>query len=338
MDDSDEGLIETLVQGVWVFGRLGGEIIYDAMRFLPDGQISGGRNANETSWRVREKKLEILNPDGDVTTRFESYDRVGGRVIAATGPFIGNVAQRVIHVIHLSSPTPTPACSGMTDVECQTLKNEEMRSDKQCAVLVRAHRASSKFYDLLKKLSLNSNYDVFAAVDVSNGPVAAPGFVRLEHSVKSCQFLGLKTNFHNPLWKCGDYVFYTIYYQIPNYLFYILIEYDVEISPEGGLFLQDFVKTITNSGEPLDFVAPNFGVASENWHWATAAAAVYPLAYASFFPFVCLSDRAIRYLFGERRLEAARDPTDDEVIHCEAFVPDCPNGCRNFSLCVPGRH
>ena len=42
--------------------------------FLEDGNIGEGVNNNETTWRVRDGTLEILNRDGKVFSRFRYND------------------------------------------------------------------------------------------------------------------------------------------------------------------------------------------------------------------------------------------------------------------------
>jgi hypothetical protein len=40
------------------------------VRFLPDGEIADGKNNNEHSWRIEKGKLELLNSNGEIHSRF----------------------------------------------------------------------------------------------------------------------------------------------------------------------------------------------------------------------------------------------------------------------------
>ncbi|TVQ84936.1 MAG: hypothetical protein EA357_01725 [Micavibrio sp.] len=47
---------------------------YKKIKFLANGNIGAGKNNNETTWRVREGLLEILNLQGNIYSRFR-YDQ-----------------------------------------------------------------------------------------------------------------------------------------------------------------------------------------------------------------------------------------------------------------------
>lgn len=53
--------------------------------FLPDGQISEGRNNNENKWRIKKGRLEILAVDGKWYSRFK-HDPETGRLVNTNDP------------------------------------------------------------------------------------------------------------------------------------------------------------------------------------------------------------------------------------------------------------
>lgn len=65
---------EILLSGKWVLvfnppNRL------KPISFLPDGSVGEGRNKNEHTWRVNAGKLELVQDDGRVHSRFHYYPR-----------------------------------------------------------------------------------------------------------------------------------------------------------------------------------------------------------------------------------------------------------------------
>lgn len=71
---------ETLVPPLWRFGRRGGDLISDRLRFLPDGRIGHSPNENERHWRLADGELHLLAADGRITTRFDRCQRHGARI------------------------------------------------------------------------------------------------------------------------------------------------------------------------------------------------------------------------------------------------------------------
>lgn len=69
--DYDDQLFEALVNGSW-------ELVYNPSRnkikgisFRRGGTIGRGKNNNEYLWRVKNGKLEIINSDGMIFSRFK---------------------------------------------------------------------------------------------------------------------------------------------------------------------------------------------------------------------------------------------------------------------------
>ena len=56
----------------FVFNPAGGQS--KPLSFLQNGEIGKGRNDNENRWRIVDGRLEILNSDGGVYSRFVLLD------------------------------------------------------------------------------------------------------------------------------------------------------------------------------------------------------------------------------------------------------------------------
>jgi hypothetical protein len=135
----------------------------------------------------------------------------------------------------------------------------------------------------------------------------------LSHSLAMCARLGLTADHPRTLWYCGDYAFYCAHHNIPEYDYYLMIEFDVA------------------------FTRPNSLLRHPAWVWHGGAQVHFPTVYGVLFPFVVLSQRALLHLLDWRRREASRG---GDLVFCEAFVPsalkEAGMNCVDLNVLFPG--
>jgi hypothetical protein len=200
------------------------------------------------------------------------------------------------------------------------------------AVLVRTHLVTDKLHDLLRILERGVGYDLFVCADESRGAMALAGRAVLSHSVSMCDEIGLMGSLpdENVLWYCGDYAFYCAHHLIPDYDFYILIEYDVDLVRGNALGIEGLINRLKDEDGDYDLLACRYGVPGEGWGWAETCRDYFNRVYSLLFPFVVLSNRAVRYLYDWRRHETKHPPASGRYAFCEALVPSALNAAGGF--------
>jgi hypothetical protein len=213
------------------------------------------------------------------------------------------------------------------------------------AVLVRTHLVNDKLLDLLDILERGRGYDMYVCADETNGPLPLPGRRVLSHSTRMCAEIGLVGELpgQNLLWYFGDYAFYCAYHEIPDYDYYAMIEYDVDLVRRNPMALEGLFSRLERDGDdPYDLVAGRYGpVTPEHWGWSATCKGRFDNVYAVFFPFVVLSNRALRYLYDWRRNEAANPLPDGQFVFCEAFAASALQAaggfvCADLGTLIPG--
>ena len=190
------------------------------------------------------------------------------------------------------------------------------------AVLVRSHIANLKTAHLLHDLQGGRNYDLYVAANETDGPRSFPPFETLGHTLGDFERLGFDMVDPRSILTYSDVLFSIIRERIPQYRHYLLLEFDVHFLRPAFLWMEAFVDRL-HAGEeaPPDLVATDIRPVGPDWPWYASCHRSYPNVHAAFFPFVCLSDRAISHLLDGRRRAAAERTGDQEPIFCEAFVP-----------------
>jgi hypothetical protein len=212
------------------------------------------------------------------------------------------------------------------------------------AVLIRAHFVSEKLWNLFRMLKGGAGYDLFICADETLEPLDLGGEAVLRHSTQMCSDLGLVGSYEGGalLWYFGDYPFYCAYHSIPDYDYYIMIEYDVEFVRGNSFALETLIARLSAPGRtPYDMVATHYGPRRPDWRWTVTCEGVFEKCCGVFFPFVALSKRALQYLFEWRKSEAANPREDGRYVFCEAFVPSAliaAGGfhCANLNTLLPG--
>ncbi|MBV9734437.1 MAG: hypothetical protein JO209_00910 [Acidisphaera sp.] len=289
----------------WLFGRQDGSTIARAVRFARGGALQNHAHPNEARWRIREGCLEFLDRDQVVTTRFDAEShREDGRLLLS-GRFL---------------PIPEPEIRHMLEEEPPLGPRRPLPTPPRVAVIVRTHVIGEKLLDLLDCLSGSPVFDLFVGTDETVRPLPLPGFATLPHSVAMCREIGLSVRHDALLWQCGDYPLYCAVRQIPDYDYYLQLEYDVQLIRRTPLLIEGLVNRLDGADGPLDFLGALWGPAADDWMWTAAARRRYPVVYGGLFAFVMLSRRAVLHLQAERLAEAREDPPAEAVVHCEAFA------------------
>jgi hypothetical protein len=198
------------------------------------------------------------------------------------------------------------------------------------AVLVRTHLVCPKLLNLLEQLKESSAYDLYVLADETRTSINITNFNVISHSELMCKHLGLSISQNNVLWMCGDYALYCAVKQLPEYDYYLQIEYDVHFVRQNSLFVEGIISRLRgHDGIPYDYIGAFLAEMGDAWVWQASASKVYPKVFGGIFAFVLVSQRALHYLFEQRKLESARNDAAS-LIHCEAFVPSALMNGRQF--------
>ena len=295
-----------LVSRAWQFARAEGVILASEIRFNIGGMILGSTHSNESEWRLIDGCLEVLDSLGSVTTRFDELGYNESGFLCLRGKYLGSEQDGVVHIL----------------TERTAFRSHDVAP--RIAVLVRTHLVTDKLFNLLNILETGIGYDLFVCADETNGKLHVPRSNLLSHSTDMCAKIGLLPPRPNVqlLWYLGDYAFYCAHHVIPDYDYYVMIEYDVEFVRGNALALEGILRRLTDlPGDRYDLVGVQYGTRPPAWGWGRPYESRLNEIYGILFPFVVLSKRALTYLYDLRRQEAADPPTEDGPVFCEAFVP-----------------
>jgi len=205
------------------------------------------------------------------------------------------------------------------------------------AVLVRTHLANKKLFHLLGILRQSPRYDLFVVADETNGALDVGEYRKLVHSTAACAAFGLPSAHPRILWHCGDYPLYFAAAEIPDYDYYLMIEFDVDLVAQSPAFIETLIPRLA----PHDLISEHFRLPEPGWPWFAAASAVYETVYtAGLFAFLALSRNAIEFLLLARRAEAKRGGKGETIIHCEAHTASALAAagfsCVSINDLIPG--
>jgi hypothetical protein len=308
----------------WRFSRGDGTVLAAHMRLAPDGRIVGHANPNEHGWRLAAGVVELLDAQGAPTTRLDTMRRDETGALLLQGRFLG--ASAALHVL----------------AELPTRLTAAGLAPPRVAVMVRTHIITEKLHSLLRRLGGGIGYDLFVCADETRARIEIPGAPVLGHSEAMCGELGLMAALpgHRLLWYFGDYSLYCAYSMIPDYDYYVMIEYDLEFVRGNTLFLEGLLARLGGPGPgAYDFLGTQFARRAPEWQWHAPSAAVFPEVYGILFPLTVLSRRALAYLFDWRQREAAAGAA--APVYCEAFLPsalvaDGGFRCDDVNAVLPG--
>ena len=300
---ASDGEVELSILGrSWSFGRGDGSVIAGNIRLLRDGTILGHKQRNESAWRVSEGALEFLDAAGNVTCRFDSQTEERGS-LTLTGRF-----------------RPLADCVHVLKETRRLIKRGSANREPRVAMLVRTHLVNDKLFDLLDLLNQSRRYDLFVTADETRQTLDLRGYVKLTHAADFAQAFGLPHSHGRILWHCGDFPLYFAAAERPDYDYYIMMEYDVDLVRKSPLFLEGLIARLADEDRAVDLVTVNLGRAYQGWSWATAALRTFPAVYTTgTFAFLVVSRRAVAHLLAARRREAVQGVAENDIMHCEAF-------------------
>ena len=208
-----------------------------------------------------------------------------------------------------------------------------MKSQPRAAVIVRSHIANLKTAHLLAQLSEGQSYDLYVSANETNGRLSFGGYTVLGHTLRSFEQLGFSMNSPRAILTYSDVLFSIIQAAIPSYDIYILVEFDIHFLTPAAAFMDELIDRVTqDEGRPIDLAATHCGKAWQGWAWYEECSRLYPNVYQSFFPIVCLSARAIRYLLQSRYREAEHGSSSDQAVFCEAFMPSALMAAKTYRI------
>ncbi len=292
-----------IMQRAWRFGRADGTTIARNVRLKRFGHVLGHDNENEFGWIIRDGRLEFQTAEGKTTCRFTAASLTAQGKLVMAGRLDGSDIMHVLEESHLTSQLGAA------------------NRDPKVAVLVRTHLMNDKLLDLLDVLNQSRRFDLFVSADETRTTIDCGGYTKLPHNTELCAQFGLAANHERILWLCGDYPLYFARAEIPDYDYYIMIEYDVDFVRKSPLFLEGLISRLQPPDRPaFDLVTASLNRANPDWGWYRSAHMMFPEVYESgIFAFVAMSGRAVDHLYATRRTEAEQGRDGSDIIHCEAF-------------------
>jgi hypothetical protein len=298
-------MLRDVSRSTWEFSRSDGFVITPALRLQVGGKVTNHRYVNETYWSLEDGRLCFLDGQRRVTTVFtdtatleDGRRLLRGAFVPSRGEIVHVLTERLLGRAELASPPP------------------------RVAVLVRTHVANTKVTDLLSILSESACFDLFICADCTKQELQYEGVQVLRHRRSDAAAANLPTQIPNLMWYCGDYALYFSFAQIPDYDYYMMIEYDVHIPDRSPLVMEGIINRLGfGTRTALDFIGCRCHEGSLEQGWGHTVAGVYPQAHLCQFPFVVLSRAAVEYLRAERQAEGARTTSAERLMFCEAFVP-----------------
>ncbi len=327
-----------LVEGrSFSFSRGDGTVIHPDVRLQTDGTLGSFSTESEHGWDQEDGNLVFKNSLGRATTVFDVTEILDG-AYKFHGRFLPKGSNIYWHYLHENRVRQVlPAAVAKADARTA--------GQNEVAVLVRTHKADAKFAELMTKLDKGrSGFDLFATIDETNGRPDVEIDNVIWNSVEASRELGL-TQPHQAFMIYLEVPLYFALREIPSYKYYLMIEDDVDLVRSDASFLNAVCERLREPDyADVDLVSLQLGKMGPQSGWYRACSKTFPAeyCYSSFFPFVIVSRRAAAYLFSQRQLEAVRQPAQDDVIHCEAFVPSCvaAGGFRFVDLeqLIPGSY
>lgn len=189
------------------------------------------------------------------------------------------------------------------------------------AVIVRTHVLSPKLTELAAALTGHESFDTFVAANETNGRLNVGAYPKLPFTLDTMRDLGFRPQDDNFLVHCSDLLFEHFRRCLPDYDFYVMIEYDVELTQYGGALLKDLARELrSDAWRDLDLTGTEISYRGEGWSHHANAAKLFPSVHMVFFPVVILSARAVAQLYRLRLTEGPRGMATQDRVFCEAFV------------------
>ena len=297
-----------------------------------DGHVTGFNSPNERFWEVQDSRLIIRNSDREVRLVFDTMSFEGG-VLSLTAR-LDNDATKIICLQH--KPAEKHGFASLVS------PSGIWETRLQCAVFVRTTRADEKFLDLISKLRASSrHFDVYGLIDQSRGPVLPPKEIPfVPFSEQECRKLGFSQKTPGLFYDLGDLSFYFALRARPGYNFYIFLDDDVDFLENDAAVLAELVQHPDFGA--TDFVGLEVHDQDPTKGWGPASVKRYGERFCKYcyYPLVCLSKRALSFMYSQRQVEAASNLETSDLCQCESFTPSSLQAggfvCADLKRFVPG--
>lgn len=295
--------VSSCLQSSWRLSLGDGTVVASGVKFERDGSIANLDFFAGAKWELRDGCLAFVNPQRNALVRFDALA----------------LSEQGLRVLTCSA---AEGAAFTLEEEAVRRRGQPLPQAPRVAVLLRSHMLNNKFVNLWHSLQGSPLFDVYLSLDETAQKFNLSGPNILRHSVDMCRSLGLmQKDYGRYLWFFSDYPFYCAYEAIPDYDYYIQIEYDVHIARQNPLFIEGIInRLVDDDGTPFDLVGVSCSKREDERPRVVAAKKQFSEVYVAFFPFVVLSKRALLHLYERRRQEARRDPPEEDLLHCEVFV------------------
>ena len=138
----------------------------------------------------------------------------------------------------------------------------------------------------MRELSRGGHFYVLA--DETRAQLPVDGFYKFSHCDTDFEPLGLERYFNtNLLWYNGDYPLYKIVHDLPQYDYYVVLEFDVLTNVD----LVGMADAAAAAG--IDAAAYNIHPVEPEWPWLDSCRGIYDRPFRGLIPMLVLSRIAI---------------------------------------------
>jgi hypothetical protein len=173
-----------------------------------------------------------------------------------------------------------------------------------------------------------SSGEFIVAIDETHGPVEVGEFRTLSHTNDFSSFALPSLPRNGVLWWNADYVLYAARKALPDFDYYVMLEYDVFINCDVDRMLAQCAEI------GVDLVAQDLKRLSPENPWFSSISEFSPEPWWALIPFIIVSDRAIDAMLRIRQAIAARLAAGEasEWPYCETFIPTAILQQKNMSF------
>ena len=316
----------------FAYGPIGMPPWTKVFRLREDGNVAGYIHSNERFWEVKDAALLIFNDHRDISVVFDSIDTASEQV-----KLLGRTDQCEGHNVSLYEEV-----APRYDLASLVLPSATWDTRSKIAVFVRSVSADEKFTDLVLKLRQKSDYfDIFGLIDQTHGVTSPPkGIDFVPFSESMARQLGFSQKKSLLFYDLGDLSFYFALRERPGYRFYIFLDDDVDFVETDASLLSELVQL--PGFEDADFIGLMLHDQNPNVSWGPASVKRFGERFCKYcyYPFVCLSKRALSFMFSQRQVEAASNLPEADLVQCESFTPSSLQAagfnCLDLGVFIPG--
>ena len=168
------------------------------------------------------------------------------------------------------------------------------------------------------------------AADETNGPLHIDAFTKLTHTEDFSEFGLPKFPIDRVLWWNADYVLYAARRAMPEYEYYVMLEYDVFLNCDVDRVIAECSKS------KVDFVAQDIRRIGRDDHWSSASAGdMGSDLWWALIPLIVVSGRAVDEMLRKRQTLATALAAGQisNWPYCEPFMPTAVAQRSEFTSC-----